>query len=445
MILTKFQQLNDWLQSNDTNQSQGEQLTKRILNIFCALYYDLQDQQLTFRAMGLAYTTLLSLVPLLALSFSVLKAFGVHNQIEPLLLNLMEPLGDKGIEITSRLLEFVDNIKVGILGALGLIMLLYTVVSLMQKIENAFNYTWRVSESRDLVQRFSHYLSVLLIGPVLIFSAVALSASLIDSAFVQSIIAIEPFGTVIHWSKEQLPRLLIILAFIFVYLYIPNTQVNFSAALIGAIIAGLLWQGTGWAFASFVVTSAKHTAIYSAFATLLFFMIWMYLGWLILLIGASIAFYSQNPEYTRFRRRNLVLNHISQEKFALLLILKIGQRFYNNQKAYTLSALCSTFAMPEHILKEILNRLIERGLIIRSTINVEVIGMTENVYLPAKPWDETPLFEVLVAIRQKKNTLQFFEKDKNIEQYLFEMEINMKKSFNRITLKQFVKQNELTI
>jgi len=132
------------------------------LRIIQLLIRDLAEGQITLRAMGLVYTTLLSMVPLLAVSFSVLKGFGVHNQVRPLLLKLLEPLGEKGVEITDQIITFVDNVQVGVLGAVGLALLFYTVISLLQKVERAFNYTWRVSRPRPLSQRFSDYLSVIL-------------------------------------------------------------------------------------------------------------------------------------------------------------------------------------------------------------------------------------------------------------------------------------------
>ncbi len=132
----------------------------RLVHILYAVVRDLGDGMLRLRAMSLVYTTLLSLVPLLAISFSVLKGFGVHNQIEPMLLNFLAPLGEKGVEITEYIITFVERIKVGVLGAVGLGLLVYTVVSLMQKIERSFNDTWHVTRHRSLAQRFSGYLSV---------------------------------------------------------------------------------------------------------------------------------------------------------------------------------------------------------------------------------------------------------------------------------------------
>lgn len=265
--------------------------------IVAALVRDLFDGQLTLRAMSLVYTTLLSLVPLLAVSFSVLKAFGVHNQVEPLLLRLMEPLGRHGVEFTHQIIGFVDNIQVGVLGAVGLAVLLYTVVTMVLKVEEAFNYTWRVTRARPFTARLSNDLTVLLLGPVLVFSALGLAASLARSPWVQAVASMEPVGMLLHAMGTLLPYVLIAAAFSLTYLLIPNTHVRTAPAVAGGVVAAVLWVATGKLFAAFVVESAKYTAIYSGFAIVLLFMIWVYLSWLIVLVGASVAFCQQHPEY----------------------------------------------------------------------------------------------------------------------------------------------------
>ncbi|HAN29465.1 MAG TPA: ribonuclease BN, partial [Haliea salexigens] len=207
------------------------------------LVREISQGQLTLRAMSLVYTTLLSMVPLLAVSFSVLKAFGVHNQIEPLLYNLVAPLGDQGHEIVLNLLDFVENMKVGVLGSVGLALLLYTVVSLIQKVEVSFNYVWRAKSSRPLSRRFSDYLSVIMVGPVLVFSAMGLTASMMNSGIVQAVLNIEPFGSLLVLLSRLIPLLLVILAFTFAYVFVPNTRVSFGSAFVGAVVGGSLWQG----------------------------------------------------------------------------------------------------------------------------------------------------------------------------------------------------------
>lgn len=363
------------------------------LRLGYAVIRDVAEGQLTLRAMSLVYTTLLSLVPLLAVSFSVLKAFGVHNQIEPLLLNLLAPLGDKAVEITDRIIEFVENIKAGLLGSVGLAFLFYTVISLLQKVERAFNFTWHVNQHRPFAQRFSDYLSVILIGPVLVFSAMGLTASVVSSTLFQQLTAIQPMGVLIEAAGRLIPYLLIISAFTFVYLFVPNTKVRFGSALVGAAVAGILWESAGWLFASFVVTSVKYTAIYSAFATLIVFMIWLYLSWLILLLGAAIAFYHQHPEYARLERRHLRLSNRSREALALGIMAQIGKRHYQQAPRLTAEATAQRMGMPTEIVEEMMEMLVDNGLLARTLDE-------PTTYLPGRPMETVPLSELLDTVRR---------------------------------------------
>ncbi|MDH3317525.1 MAG: YihY family inner membrane protein, partial [Gammaproteobacteria bacterium] len=171
----------------------------RTARVCHTLVRELVDGELSQRAASLVFTTLLSLVPLLAVSFSVLKAFGVHNDLEQVLIGFLAPLGDKGIELGARIMDFVDNVNGRVLGGIGLTLLMLTVLSLVHKIERSFNYIWRVERPRSFIERFSGYLSALLVGPVLIFTAMGLTASIMGTSLMQSIIAIEPLGTIIKW------------------------------------------------------------------------------------------------------------------------------------------------------------------------------------------------------------------------------------------------------
>ncbi|MEJ2509376.1 MAG: YihY/virulence factor BrkB family protein, partial [Gammaproteobacteria bacterium] len=325
-----------------------------LLRVAWVAIRDLADGQLTLRAMSLVYTSLLSLVPLLAVSFSVLKAFGVHNQIEPLLTHFLAPLGDKGVELSGRIIEFVENVRAGVLGSVGLAFLLYTVISLIQKIERAFNYTWHVEQHRRFTQRFSEYLSVIMIGPVLVFTALGITATVMNTAVVKHVVAIEPFGALIAFGGHVVPYLLIIGAFTFIYLFVPNTRVRVRSALVGGVVAGVLWESVGWAFTSFIVSSTKYTAIYSAFASLILFMIWLYLSWIILLIGASIAFYHQHPEYLSVRRREMRLSARMQERLALLIMYLVARNYYQGRTAWTIRGLTQRLRIPMDLLEDVL-------------------------------------------------------------------------------------------
>jgi len=356
------------------------------LRIIQLLIRDLAEGQITLRAMGLVYTTLLSMVPLLAVSFSVLKGFGVHNQVRPLLLKLLEPLGEKGVEIT-------DNVQVGVLGAVGLALLFYTVISLLQKVERAFNYTWRVSRPRPLSQRFSDYLSVILIGPVLMFTAIGIMASLAKTSFVQTLIMHPVLGRLYDVVAHLLPYGLMTTVFAFVYVLFPNTRVKVSAALIGGLVASILWQFTGWLFAAFVVNSAKYTAIYSVFATLIVFLVWLYLNWLILLVGCSIAFYVQHPEYRNLRPRFVRLSNRVRERLGLHVMIRVARHFCTRRPPWTVATLAEAMNVGADIVQRIVDGLVETRLL-------AITADDPPCLLPASALESLTLREVLSAIRR---------------------------------------------
>lgn len=354
---------------------------------------DLLDGMLTLQAMSLVYTTLLSIVPLIAVSFSVLKGFGVHNQVEPMLLSVLTPLGEKGQEIASRIIEFVENTKAGVLGSLGLVLLFYTVVSLIQKIERSFNFTWRITKSRPFKQRFSDYLSVVLLGPLLIFSAIGITASVMGSAVAQELMQIEGVGWLITFIARLIPYLLVIAAFTVIYIFVPNTRVKIKAALAGAVVAGILWETVGWAFASFVVSSAKYTAIYSAFATLIFFMIWLYLCWMILLIGASIAFYVQHPEFRTQTSTSQDTSIRMKEKLALLIMTIISRAFYEDDSTVEDKALAEELKITPALLSPIVEQLLAAKLLLRT--EGESAGL-----VPAHPPEAITVLDVFRTVRE---------------------------------------------
>jgi len=368
-------------------------LCVRVMQICIALIRDFLDGQLTLRAMSLVYTTLLSLVPLLALTFSVLKGFGVHNQLEPLLLNFLAPLGEKGAEIAANIVRFVENIKVGVLGALGLGLLVYTVISLLHKIEQAFNYTWHIRQSRPLSQRFSEYLSVLLVGPLLVFSALGLTASMMSSTLVQRMMAVPVLGGVVSALGSLIPYAFVIAAFTFLYVFVPNTRVRFGPAFAGGIVAGFLWETTGLVFGSFAAGSTNYTAIYSGFAILILFMIWLFISWLILLLGASIAFYTQNPHYLELRRGEIELSPASFERLALLVLTYIGRQHCQHESKWNADTLSEWLGVPRGVVDLLLRRLHGVGLLLRTD---ETGG---SPYVPAMELEAMRLKDVLDALR----------------------------------------------
>lgn len=364
----------------------------RVSRIVFVVGHDLFLGRVTLHAMSLVYTTLLSIVPVLAIGFSVLKGLGAHNEIEPMLRQFLSPLGEQGTEITEKVIGFVDNMQVGVLGFIGLALLIYTVVSLIQKIENAFNDTWHVTQSRSLARQFSDYLSVVLVGPVLVFTAVGIKASLMRHSVVSQLTEVKPVGTIVEFAGQVTPAVLVVTAFTFILMFVPNTKVRFKPAFVGGLISGLIWVAAGWLFASFVVSSVRYTAIYSAFATVIFAMIWLYVSWLILLVGGCIAFYLQHPEYVLPNSGPIHLSNRITERIALQVTTQIAKTFYDGRNPWELEALVRRLRVPREAVERVLLSLEERGLLVRTADD-------PPCFIPARPPDETEVKAILDAVR----------------------------------------------
>jgi membrane protein len=372
--------------------SRAKEWGVKVLRLVIVLVRDVTHGQLTLRAMGLVYTTLLAIVPLLAISFSVLKAFGVHNQVEPMLLSFLEPLGEKGVEITERVLDFIENMNVGVLGGVGLALLLYTAVSLVHKVEEAFNYIWHVHRGRSIGERFSRYISALMVGPILIFAALGVTAGAMSLAVVRGALQIEAIGWLALQAGRLLPYALIVGAFTFLYIFIPNTRVRIAAALAGGLIAGIVWQSAGWGFAQFVVASTRYAAIYSSFAIMILFMLWLYLSWLILLFGSSVSFYVQYPEYVVKDSGEIRLSNRMSERLALVIMSLIGRYHLEGRTPWTLDALSRELRMPIRTVDNVLTGLRERNIL--TTTGDEPPG-----WLPVRDLDQVSVKQVIDAVR----------------------------------------------
>jgi membrane protein len=366
-----------------------------ILRYGYGLIRDMVSGQITLRAMSLVYTTLLSVVPLIALSFSVLQGFGVHNQLEPFLYDFLEPLGEQGAQITTQVIELVDNVKGGVLGGISLAFFIYTAVSMVQKMEESFNYVWYVAKRRSFARRVTEYMIVLLIGPVIIVVALGMIASLRSNTMVQFFLTNEALGPIFVVTSKLTPYLLVTGVFTFLYMYMPNTKVRFKAAIIGGLAGGFAWASLSAIFANVVVFSTSKQAIYAGFAVAIFTLIWLYLNWLVLLFGAQLAYYIQNPAFLRIGRREPRLSNAMSERLALNIMLFVGRAFRDPEKSVTASEMSDEMQMPSITLMPVLLALEAGGL----------LAATEKEFLlPGKDMAAIRLQDILSVVREQGET-----------------------------------------
>jgi membrane protein len=395
-----IKQLEQWMWHSEANtKTKTGKFLFHSARILFAVLRDIFQGHITLHAMSLVYTTLLSIIPFLALSFSVLKAFGVHDQLEPLLITWLEPLGTRGPEVIDNVLGLIDNMKVGLLGSVGLGLLIYWVISLVQKVERSFNEVWKVNKSRSFAQRFSNYLSVIIIGPVLIVSAMGATTVVVGSDFFKQLVEIAPLGWLYSLFTRIMPYIIVIALFTFLYIFIPNTKVKVRSALAGAIVAGIMWQSAIFGFAMFVANSTRYSNIYSGFAVGILLLIWMYVSWLILLVGASVSFYTQHAKQItkrRVHRSSAVLD----EYTGLAIVHYVAKRFDTSGGGVTVSDMEADIAVEPETSHRIIEKLIKHHILTYTGDNDRL--------LPARSLDKILLSDLIRTVRSPEGSLPTF-------------------------------------
>ena len=261
------------------------------------------------------------------------------------------------------------------------------------EIESSFNHVWRIRAHRSFGERFATFLSAIAVGPLLIFSAMAITGAALNSSLMEYLQSFPVIGTAIQLLTRLIPFALIITAFTFLYAFIPNTRVRIGAALTAGVVAGAAWETLSFAFTSFAAGASNYQAVYATFASAVLFMIWLYLNWLILLAGASIAFYTQHPGVVSTGLREVHFNQAATDLYTLSLASRVGRRFYARQNAYTLAELAQEYRVPMHALDQLLSMLVDVGILART-------DDAEPAYVPGVPFDSTSVAEALNRVEQ---------------------------------------------
>ncbi|MCC6172527.1 MAG: YihY/virulence factor BrkB family protein [Gammaproteobacteria bacterium] len=335
----------------------------RLLRYPYAVLRDLSRGQVNLRAMGLVYATLLSLIPLLAFSFAILKVFGAHRDLEPIVLEFFRPVGDSAAQLTARVMQFADNVSSGIVGSVGLALLLWTLIGTIQKIEDSFNFLWRVEQPRSFGRRIAEYLSLLILGPLLLVVFLGLAHAAIDSTAMQTIATVPLVERLMALALALAPYAMVTTIFTGLYMFVPNTSVRIGPALIGGLAAGILWAATGKLFTELVVYTTRLTVVYAGFAIIVAALLWTYFGWLILLIGVQLSFYVQNPSYLRLGLVELRLSSVELEELTLKVMYLIGAAHTRGEVRWRVDTLARELGMPGIAISQVVTALERAGML----------------------------------------------------------------------------------
>jgi len=341
------------------------------------------------------YTTLLSLIPLLAFSFAILKVFGGHRDLQPIIYEFFRPVGDAAAaELTARVMQFASRVSSGVVGSVGLALLAWTLVGTIKKVEDSFNFVWHVEQPRSFARRLAEYTTLLIAGPVLVVGFLGLSHAALASAPVQEVVRLPLLQRLRGTGISVAPYIMVTAFFTALYMMIPNTRVHWRAALTGAVVGGVLWAAVGKMFTAFVVYSTRLTIVYAGFAFVVAALLWTYFGWLILLAGAQLSFYVQNPTYLRLGLQQLRLSSEELEQLALKLMYFVGRAHVAGGRRWTVNRLANELGLPGIAVAQMATSLERAGLLIVTD---------DDELVPARDLGRIGVHEILQLARSQRS------------------------------------------
>lgn len=345
-------------------------LASRILSFPLAAGKRFYADNCLLHASALAYVSLLSLVPLFAVMFAVLKGLGVQRRLEPILLSRLA----LDQEVVNQIIGYIDRTNVGTLGALGVAFLLVTVISLLGSIEASFNHIWRVPFGRSVWRKATDYVSVVVLTPFLLLAGVAITSSLQQQSMLRWLLQTEYIGDALLMSLRLAPVAMNIVALGVLYAVLPNRRPYWPAIVIGAIVAGAAWYGVQWTYVRMQIGVARYNAIYGALAQLPVTLAWLYVSWTVVLAGAEVAAVFEGGSEPASRDARL-----SRRAVALELLLRAGERFRSNGEAIEPRAVARRLDLGTGVVREIIASLVEAAWL------APVEGVEERYILALDP------------------------------------------------------------
>ena len=357
---------------------------------FFALQRFFAEKRLLWAA-SLTYTTIFSLIPLLSVLFFVFNIFGslaeIKTMVQPYIYKTLAPWAQE--KVITILNDLVNNIDFSSIGILSTSLLIVSVFLLLFEIEYALNEIWLIQKRPSTLSRVAIYWALLTIGPVLIALSLFIFVTL--QAYIP-IIVIETY--VSSYGVALLSYILILSAFTSIYCLMPGTSVSFSSALVGGVFAATLWKISGIAFS--IYTSRfffYYPKIFGPLAAIPLFLLWIFLCWLLFLLGAELTFMHQNRFFYTNSYKTPVMKGVLREYYTLIVFLFIAQEFNEKAKPILLEKIALKLKIPYTVLHELLEPMIVNGMLVESL-------KPKNCFMPGKPLDKIMIAEVRAAIHQ---------------------------------------------
>jgi membrane protein len=387
----------------------------------------------------LTYYSLLNIVPLFAMAFAIAKGFGLEKLVKEQILRMAEKANWQA-ELTDQLLRFssalLEQTKGGLIAGMGVILLFWTVISIMGRIEGTFNEIWEVPKSRTLARKFSDYIAIMAFAPVLF--AISNSITVVAASKIGVIVRqYAPSGGVtalIFFLLELLPYVSIWALLTVLYLTMPNTKVPLRSCLVGGVAAGTVFQVVQWAYIKFQIGVASYGAIYGSFAALPLFLVWLQMSWMIILFGAEMSHADEHYETFGIEPDYSGINNASRKLLTVSVLRLLVRRFAGGEKPLGIKDIANMLEIPALLVRDALQDLITAGLA------VQVVGSVRGgpSFQPARSLETITVKDVLDACEKKGKALPLLSgsgEAEKISAYLNEISEDIQKSKGNVSLR----------
>ncbi|MFZ5802888.1 MAG: YihY/virulence factor BrkB family protein [Candidatus Omnitrophota bacterium] len=337
----------------------------RSLRILVLSFKQFHKDKCNLRASALTFYSLLSIVPVLAMLFGIAKGFGLEKKLEAQLLTEMQSYQTVMVQVIDFSRTLLENTKGGLVAGVGVIFLFWAIIKVLGQIEESFNDIWGVQTSRSMGRKFTDYLSLMLICPLLFIMSGSLNVYLVSQIhhIAEKMAILGVFSSLILMGMKLFPLLVIAGLFSFIYVYMPNTNVRVPSGILGGLIAGIIYQLVQWAYIRFQIGVANYGAIYGSFAALPLFLVWLQLSWLVVLLGAEISFAHQNVDTYEFEPDCQKASIAFRKTLAVAVVEKCVSRFIRGEKPVTDNELSRELEIPVRLVRQILHELVGSGVL----------------------------------------------------------------------------------
>lgn len=380
--LDKFKRLNEAIWHTPLAELSRRKtfIIKQTRIIFLAAHGFSKDK-VQLRASALTFYSLLSIIPVAAIAFAIAKGFGLDQNLEELLTKEFETHQEILNWLLTNARNALQETRGGYIAGVGMIILFWSVMSLLEHIESSFNHIWQISASRPWYRKFTDYLTIMLIAPVFIIlsSSITVFVGTELNNFMLQAPILEFFKPIVGFLVRLIPFFLTWVTLTLLFIVMPNAKVKFVPAMVSGIIAGTILQGLQWLYIDLQFGITKLSAIYGSFAAIPLFIIWLQSSWIIVLLGAELSFANQNVSRYEFESESLNISNYQKRALVIMILHKIIRNFSIGEKPISAEAIATTLKIPVRLARDILQDLTSVNLV--SVIHEN--EQKERLYQPA--------------------------------------------------------------